>query len=262
MISIWVEDRTGKSARCMSFSRSNISSRRSWSLPDISHRQLRIYCVLYEEDDVSGIAPLVYAKDLSRNGTHMKTAANHEFTAIGTYMGRRNTALLLSHGDTLTLNHNLSLVFRQPQSRIREVFSKVQIEELKVCLFMLHVRLSSCLQTFSEQFLVSHRRIGAGGHGSVYLALHRQVRRQLACKIIDLPPRFAQSGELHQVLKCFNIAGVPSISKDAAFSISKAGTGRIDGYSDEDVGTVKNYFREFAVLKDLSHVRMMTGMDD
>lgn len=70
--------------------------------PAISNKHVRIYSVVYDGDKQNGVAPLVYAEDLSRNGTFWN----------GSLIGRGNGGFLLSDGDTLRVSARKILVYR------------------------------------------------------------------------------------------------------------------------------------------------------
>src|SRR5690242_18513712 len=88
-------------------------SRYSWSDDlTISRQHLRVHCILYEQDPVAQIAPLVYATDLSSNGTYLKKS-NMESTASlgsGVLMGQ-NSTFLLDEGDELRISDTVALVY-------------------------------------------------------------------------------------------------------------------------------------------------------
>ncbi|KAK5008395.1 hypothetical protein LTR28_004039 [Elasticomyces elasticus] len=121
--------------------------------PTISNRQIRIHCVIYEEDGGSGILPLIFAEDLSSNGKHCP--------------------VLLNEGDELCISPTVSLFFKTyghsgPKAGTGE---KVQRRETKL---------------FEDRYVVMNRRLGVGGHGAVYAAIEKKSSRQLACKVIAL----------------------------------------------------------------------------
>jgi len=66
--------------------------------------------------------PLVYAEDLSRNGTHWN----------GSLMGKKNDAFLLSDYDRLRLTSKTSLVFRAHSTNEQDYFDLVQEREMQV----------------------------------------------------------------------------------------------------------------------------------
>lgn len=72
-------------------------------LPDpyVSKRHLRVYTVVYANDEPNEIDVLVYAEDLSHNGTFWN----------GSLIGKGNGGFLLCHGDILRLSRNTNLSF-------------------------------------------------------------------------------------------------------------------------------------------------------
>lgn len=69
--------------------------------PYISKRHVRIYTVVYEDDDLGGVETLVFAEDLSQNGTYWN----------GSAIGKGTGGYLLSDGDVLRLSRRTSLTF-------------------------------------------------------------------------------------------------------------------------------------------------------
>jgi FHA domain len=68
--------------------------------PTISNVHLKVYVIGFDEED--SVSPLVYAEDLSSNGTYWN----------GTFIGRANGAFLLSHGDEIRLSSTITLLFK------------------------------------------------------------------------------------------------------------------------------------------------------
>ena len=80
----------------------NLIESSQWHIDDstISGRHLKIYSINYEDDN-GDIDPLVYATDLSRNGT----------TWNGTLIGR-GQSVLLSDCDTLALGSRFEIIYK------------------------------------------------------------------------------------------------------------------------------------------------------
>ena len=94
--------------------------------PVISNKHLRIYSVVYDGDKPKEFAPLVYAEDLSRNGTFWN----------GSLIGKGNGGFLLSHGDTLRLSARKHFVYHMNVPRDdNRPFDTVQEREMNVGLF-------------------------------------------------------------------------------------------------------------------------------
>ena len=83
---------------------------------------MRIYCVLFEQEDVSDIPPLVYAEDLSSNGTYWN----------GSLIGRGNGGVLLSDGDVLRIGPCHSFRYSGADPLLPELRDEVQEREKKV----------------------------------------------------------------------------------------------------------------------------------
>jgi len=97
------------------------SSHWTFDDPYMSHKHLRVYVIVFEDDDAEG-ETLVYAEDLSRNGCHWN----------GSLMGKKNDAFLLSDGDRLRLTSRTSLVFQASSVDERNYFDLVQEREMQV----------------------------------------------------------------------------------------------------------------------------------
>ena len=69
--------------------------------PYTSKRHLRIYTVVYENDEPGEVDTLVYAEDLSQNGTYWN----------GSFIGKGNGGFLLSDQDILRLSRRTYIVF-------------------------------------------------------------------------------------------------------------------------------------------------------
>lgn len=92
--------------------------------PVISNRHLRIYSVVYDGDEPNDVAPLVYAEDLSRNGTFWN----------GFLIGKGNGGFLLSDGDTLRVSARTLFVYRiHNPGNEDHLFDLVQEHEMNVC---------------------------------------------------------------------------------------------------------------------------------
>lgn len=89
----------------------------------VSNKHLRIYTIIFDPDQSDGIAPLVYAEDLSRNGTYWN----------GSLIGKGNGGILLSDGDTLRVSPRVCYHFHQmsPQNQ-EQPFDLTQECEMKV----------------------------------------------------------------------------------------------------------------------------------
>ena len=42
------------------------------------------------------------------------------------------------------------------------------------------------MKLFKDRYIITPRKIGSGGHGSVFVAIHKKTQQQLACKIVNL----------------------------------------------------------------------------
>lgn len=210
-----------------------------WSDPIISNRHLRIHCILYEEQADSAIPPLVYATDLSTNGTYLKRprADQAGVSASSSYCMRidqKNGAYLLNDGDQLRISNRITLTYHsiiQPQ---QEELSDTQEQEA---------------QYFSSRYEIGNRVLGSGGYGKVLVAIHRKTQRQLACKIVDLAHIYAN-------LEAQGLRS-PTAQKHYDFYSKPENGSRIQDYPlrypNRWPKKVKKCFREFEIAKNLSH---------
>ncbi|KAJ4367137.1 hypothetical protein N0V83_007667 [Neocucurbitaria cava] len=187
---------------------------------------LRVHCILYEQDPVSTIAPLVYVTDLSTNGTYLKKS-DTKCTASqgqGAPMGQNCTFLLDDH-DELHLSETITLIYRSLNPAEDAKLNAVQERETYV---------------FSSRYLVTSRLLGEGGNGKVLVGVHQETQTQLACKIVKL-------SHMYEKLPVPNLR-LPSERRD-----TDSGNTRKRWPT-----KVANCFREFNILKDLSHPNIVT----
>ncbi|KAF9695264.1 hypothetical protein EKO04_007163 [Ascochyta lentis] len=187
----------------------------------ISREHLRIHCILYEQDPISDIAPFVYATDLSANGTHLKKA-NAECTGSqgrGVLMGKSGT-FLLDNGDELQLSETVTLVYRSFGTVKQSVLTSTQERERAV---------------LSSRYLITGRLLGEGGYGKVLIGIDQKTQRQLACKVVNLEKLY----DLRTVTNLRMPTSGGQRSSSQAFN-------RLPG-------KVQSCFREFDILKNLSH---------
>jgi FHA domain len=89
----------------------------------VSNKHLRIYTIVFDDNQSDGVAPLVYAEDLSRNGTYWNNSL----------IGRGNGGVLLSNGDTLRISPRIYYHFQGGSAEFEEQpFDLTQECEMKV----------------------------------------------------------------------------------------------------------------------------------
>jgi protein-serine/threonine kinase len=88
----------------------------------VSNKHLRIYTILYDREILHEIPPLVYAQDLSLNGTLWNDYP----------MGRGKGSFLLSDGDTLQITQGEYLRFNCARDNRPDPFSRLQRIEMRV----------------------------------------------------------------------------------------------------------------------------------
>lgn len=197
-------------------------SRYSWSDDlTISRKHLRVHCILYEQDPVARVAPFVYATDVSANGTFLKKAnpACTGSQGVGTLMGPDN-AFLLDDGDELRISDTVTLIYH----------SKHAVEIVRLTPTQEQER-----GAFAARYLITGRLLGEGGYGKVLVAIQQDSQQQLACKVVRID-------------HLYNKLALPVLRKPTT------------GHEKHTRGTcqrwptrVANCFREFDILKDLSH---------
>lgn len=94
----------------------------------MSAKHIRLYTVVYDKSAATEVGTLVYAEDLSRNGTYWNRSL----------IGRGNGGFLLSTDDVLKLSGSVSLRFKPAEIPITEDshFDNVQEMEMEVCIFV------------------------------------------------------------------------------------------------------------------------------
>lgn len=96
--------------------------------PYVSKQHVRIYTVVYENEEPNDVDTLVYAEDLSHNGTFWN----------GSLIGKGNGGFLLSHGDVLRLSRFTSLCFSGlTKTSSSSPFNLIQENEMAVGLLLL-----------------------------------------------------------------------------------------------------------------------------
>lgn len=185
-----------------------------------------MHCILYEEDPVAEIAPLVYATDLSANGTFLrksnaKCAASQD---PGILMGH-NSTFLLDDGDELRISDTVTLIY----------YSNNPVEEIELSPIQGREK-----NVFASRYLVTGRLLGEGAYGKVLVGVHQETQRQLACKMVKL-------SHLYEKLAVPNLR-LPTGGRHADAS----------GTRKRWPTKVANCFREFDILKEMSHPNIVT----
>lgn len=136
----------------------------------VSTHHLRFRCVNYEEDGHIKVAPMVYVRVLSKNTVWLSSSQQNGATSLC----RDDTDVLLNNEDTLYLTDTISVQFRVEGNCGVEVpgLSKTHKRELNY---------------FADRYQVIDRRLGAGGHASVFVAIEKRTKRQVACKVVRMP---------------------------------------------------------------------------
>jgi serine/threonine protein kinase len=144
----------------------------------VSNKHLRIYTIIFDDDNDQSedIAPLVYAEDLSRNGSYWN----------GSLVGKGN-GVLLSAGDTLRVSPRVYFQFQPRTSDARgKAFDLTQECEMRVSGCSEVMVPANLMQHFEKEYVISDRKLGSGACGAVYMAIEQSRQTQLACKVVDL----------------------------------------------------------------------------
>jgi tRNA A-37 threonylcarbamoyl transferase component Bud32 len=142
-------------------------------LPTISAHHVRVRCVAYEEDGPVRVAPMVYARVLSRNSVHF-IQRHADGTRSSRLVSNTDTDILLDHGDVLQLTASVSLEFLAAQHCAPKSDGLDEAQRLE-------------LAVFRDRYRITSRRLGVGGNASVFVAIKTKTQRQIACKVIKVP---------------------------------------------------------------------------
>ncbi|KAL5379949.1 hypothetical protein PMIN06_005154 [Paraphaeosphaeria minitans] len=203
---------------------------RHWPDPTISNKHLRIHCIIYDEFGNGGVPPLVYASDMSSNGTFL-TKSNAERAnsqaSQGVLMTRKHGAFLLDDKDELRISESVSLVYHDMDSKSGSLLTPTQ--ECEVA-------------KFASRYSITGRLLGKGGFGKVVVAIHQKSQRQMACKVINLKD-FYPKEVMHDLRLPTGEETQPSV---------------VCGSSKRWPSKVTRCSREFRILKDLSHPNIIS----
>ena len=116
------------------------------------------------------------------------------------------------------------------------------------------------LKHFRSSYEVSRNKLGAGVHGQVYMAIDQSIRRQLACKLVDLRKiRAEQEGKVQSSYTFKNA----QVKYGSTSSTLKAMAIVQKGAIERKVTEVKiKQLREVEILKDLIHVEPHETSDE
>jgi serine/threonine protein kinase len=168
----------------------------------------------------------VYATDVSANGTYLKKK-NSECAGSqgrGILMGQ-NSTFLLDHGDELHISDSIRLIFYSLKPIEEARFTAIQEREKAI---------------FAQDYLVTGRLLGQGGYGKVFIGVDQTTQRQLACKLVRLD-------------RMYDRPPIPNLRLPTGQREQKSKVGKKRWPT-----RVAACFREFDILKDLSHPNIIS----
>ena len=173
---------------------------------------------------------MVYVRVLSTNPVQLTRAGSTGGTDDKHSISKRDPDILLGHDDAVQITPNISVVFT--------ALEDYEAESNAVD----YVRANE-LEHFEAQFEVSDRRLGVGGNASVFVAVKRRTKRQVACKVVPQP--FIKTAELDR------INHDPYMTKQQRnMELRNLEQGLLKKRQD--------LTREYTILKDLNHPNVIT----
>ena len=135
--------------------------------------------------------------------------------------------MLLEDGDELRLSESVALIYHDIEPGGDVQLTPIQDREKLV---------------FDSRYHITGRPLGFGGFGKVVVAIHRKTQRQLACKVIDLR-------QFHEepLAPSLRAATAQEILASSPPTLRKRRPSK-----------VMRCFREFDILKDLSHPNIVS----
>ncbi|CAD0110182.1 unnamed protein product [Aureobasidium uvarum] len=141
----------------------------------VSYHHLVLRCVQFDEDAAAwNVAPMVYAEDLSTNGTTLArecAAEDGSTVRLDHQLTKSLGPVLLRDGDCLHLSKSTFVQYHELNSNSELNMSFIMDCEVK---------------RFQQDFTIHPRLIGAGGQGQVFVACDRSAGQQVACKVVSL----------------------------------------------------------------------------
>lgn len=98
----------------------------------VSQKHLRIRCIVFNEDEIDVVPPLVYADDFSSNGTLIESSMR----SLKPTQRRVIGSVLLRHGDKLQLSRSISLYYFSQSGRANRtsLLNELHLKEIEVLL--------------------------------------------------------------------------------------------------------------------------------
>ncbi|KAG9195865.1 hypothetical protein G6011_00986 [Alternaria panax] len=149
-----------------------------------------------------------------------------DISANGTYLRKSNLEYTASQDAGILIGHKSTFLLEDgDEIRISETVTLVYCSKMPVELVKLTAIQERERQTFASRYLLTGRLLGEGGYGKVIVGINQETQRQLACKMIRLD-------------KIYDTLAMSNLQKSERKQLPTR---------------VTNCFREFDILKDLSH---------
>ncbi|KAL2010194.1 hypothetical protein VTN00DRAFT_6001 [Thermoascus crustaceus] len=203
--------------------------------PVVSNKHVRIYTIIFDHENPEEVAPLVYAQDLSRNGTSWN----------GSFIGKGTGGVLLSDGDVLRLSPRFYIQFRCGTRPQEDAFDRVQRSEMK---------------SFEKQYTITNRKLGSGAYGQVHMAINKETGQQVACKVVDIRGLRRKLQQLEaQKSTSFRNSRKPAAEVNDHAQVEEVNKWTRRNYQTKYIEKkIKVYDREAEILENLRHPNIIS----
>lgn len=154
-----------------------------------------------------------------------------DLSANGTYLRKSNSEYTASQDAGILMGPKSTFLLEDgDEICISDTVTLVYCSNTLVELVKLTAIQERERQTFASRYLLTGRLLGEGGYGKVLVGINQETRRQLACKVIRLD-------------RMYDTLAMSNLQKPERKRLPTR---------------VTNCFREFDILKDLSHPNIIT----
>ncbi|KAL1793741.1 hypothetical protein ACET3X_008723 [Alternaria dauci] len=154
-----------------------------------------------------------------------------DLSANGTYLRKSNSEYTASQDAGILMGPKSTFLLEdRDEMRISDTVTLVYYSNTPVDLVKLTAIQERERQTFASRYLLTGRLLGEGGYGKVLVGINQETQRQLACKMIQLD-------------KMYDTLAMSNLQKSEMEQLPTR---------------VTKCFREFDILKDLSHPNIIT----